>query len=510
MKNHFFLALVFLAGIALAQPETEVFLMEIETTETGVKIDNIKNVSNRAGYDNQPSFYDDNTLIYAGTRNGATDIAAMNISSSEGSWMNLPTEGGEYSPLRIPNSQNLSAVRLDPDGLQRLYKYPSSDQPSELLIKDLQVAYYAYANEYSLLASVLSDDNLDLVFVDLQKKKIDTILEGSGRSIHKIPGKEAMSYTATNEEGNMDVFQLDLDDKESYFVCQLPIGIQDHIWLNDSKLLLGSGSQLFLYDLFGNGDWKKVADLSKGKIKDISRLALSPDGTKLALAAASTTLSVSETVQSHIEPFNNRDLDAFAAVFSEDVVVSRFPADVMYTGNSNFKKNYAEYYSRTPNVIVEVVKRMVIGNTVVDEEKVTKGEKIKKQATIYTVQNEKIQSMTFIADQRVSESPELIVQKQLDAYNKRDISGFLATYSSELTIMNFPETMTYRDKTSMGASYAKFFESTPDLHAEIKNRIVIGNKVIDEEFVTMNGQSFSAIAIYQIENGLISKVTFIR
>jgi hypothetical protein len=340
----------------------------------------------------------------------------MNISSSEGSWMNLPTEGGEYSPIRIPNSKDLSAVRLDPDGLQRLYKYPVLGKPSVVLIEDLQVAYYAYANEHSFLASVLSDDNLDLVFVNLQKKKIDTLLEGSGRSIHKIPGKEAMSYTATNEEGNLDIFQLDLEDKESYFICQLPIGIQDYIWLDDSKLLLGSGSQLFLYNLYGNGDWKKVANLSEAKIKDISRLALSPDGTKLALAAVSTALRVEETVQSHIEPFNNRDLDAFAAVFLEDVVVSMYPAEQMYASNANLKKNYAKYYSRTPAVHVEVVNRIVFGNMVIDEEKVTKGANTKSQATVYEVQDEKIKSMTFIADQKVSESPEGIVQKQLDAY----------------------------------------------------------------------------------------------
>lgn len=270
-----------------AQPETEVFLMDIATSENGISVENIKNVSNSVGYDNQPSFYDNNTLMYAGTRNGATDITAIQIQSLDKYWMNPPTEGGEYSPLRIPNSKQLSAVRLDPDGLQRLYKYPTPDKPSELLIEDLQVAYYAYANKHTFLASVLSDERLDLVFVDLQKKTIDTLLQGSGRSIHKIPGKETMSYTAANEEGNLDIYQLDLEDRQSYFVCQLPIGIQDHIWLDDSKLLLGSGSQLFLYDLFGNGDWKKVADLSEAKIKDISRLALSPDGTKLALAAES-------------------------------------------------------------------------------------------------------------------------------------------------------------------------------------------------------------------------------
>ena len=58
--------------------------------------------------------------------------------------------------------------------------------------------------------------------------------------------------------------------------------------------------------------------------------------------------------------------------------------------------------------------------------------------------------------------------------------------------------------------YAPFFKSTPDLNAEIVNRIVIGNKVIDKEKVLVNGKTIYAIAIYEIQNGLISRVTFIQ
>ena len=76
-----------------------------------------------------------------------------------------------------------------------------------------------------------------------------------------------------------------MDSRESFFVCQLPIGIQDYAWLNDSQIIIGSGNKIFLYDTFSNEEWKQVADLSDYKIKDITRLAVSPDGTKLALVA---------------------------------------------------------------------------------------------------------------------------------------------------------------------------------------------------------------------------------
>ncbi|NNK72657.1 MAG: SnoaL-like domain-containing protein [Flavobacteriaceae bacterium] len=105
---------------------------------------------------------------------------------------------------------------------------------------------------------------------------------------------------------------------------------------------------------------------------------------------------------------------------------------------------------------------------------------------------------------------EKIVQIQLDAYNKRDIDAFMATYSDDIKLYNYPEKLRTDGKTAMRQSYDEFFKRTPDLKASIHKRIVLGNKVIDEEHVTINGQLYRAVAIYEIEDGLIKKVTFIQ
>ena len=55
----------------------------------------------------------------------------------------------------------------------------------------------------------------------------------------------------------------------------------------------------------------------------------------------------------------------------------------------------------------------------------------------------------------------------------------------------------------------EFVRPSPANNA-IKNRIVIGNKVIDEEYLTVNSNNFSAVAIYEVADGEISKVTFVR
>lgn len=287
MKNYFYSILfLFFSGFVIAQPSTEVYVMDLKFDYNIFEISNFENISNNKGYDNQPSFYSNDIIAYARNNEKATDIALYSLSGKEIIWQNNQTNGGEYSPTKIPNSKHIAAVRLDSSGLQRLYKYHYKTKESSLLINDLQVAYYAFYNHKTLVASVLSGSNLDLVVSNFTKNKVDTILTKVGRSIHKVPNtKNTMSYTVVNEEKNMDIYQLDMDSLESFFVAQLPIGIQDHIWLDEATMLIGSNDKLYLLDLFGNGDWKLVADLSNHHIKEISRLAISPDKSKLAIVA---------------------------------------------------------------------------------------------------------------------------------------------------------------------------------------------------------------------------------
>ncbi len=267
-----------------AQGESEIYLVDIDFTIDGFSFQNVRNISNNPGYDNQPYFRNDDLLLYARNNKEQTDIAQFSLSSNTFQWQNEATEGGEYSPQPIPDSSDLAAVRLDPDGKQRLYRYNSKGKSTEL-IPDLEVAYYTFVDSQTMVASILSDGSLDLVVHHFDKNSTFTLLKKSGRSIHVIPNSKAASYTAVNEEGNLDIYQLDRDSLESYFICQLPNGIQDHIWWEDYKIFIGSGAKLLVYDLYGKGDWKEIADFSAYEVQNITRLAMSPDKKHLAFVA---------------------------------------------------------------------------------------------------------------------------------------------------------------------------------------------------------------------------------
>lgn len=111
---------------------------------------------------------------------------------------------------------------------------------------------------------------------------------------------------------------------------------------------------------------------------------------------------------------------------------------------------------------------------------------------------------------RTASAAEAIVQTQVDAYNRRDLEAFLATYAEDAEAFTFPNTPIGAGKKSFRDIYGGLFRETPDLAVVISNRIVQGNFVIDEEQVNAGGKKVKATAIYQVEAGKIRRVWFLE
>ncbi|MEZ4992518.1 MAG: amidohydrolase family protein [Saprospiraceae bacterium] len=114
-------------------------------------------------------------------------------------------------------------------------------------------------------------------------------------------------------------------------------------------------------------------------------------------------------------------------------------------------------------------------------------------------------------DTMLTETPEYLVQQQLNGYNARNIEAFLAPYSEEVELYNFPDILIGKGKDNIRPNYQNMFNQIPELHCKLMNRTILGNTVIDQEYVTgfPNGNALEAIAIYKIENHKIAKVYFI-
>jgi len=118
--------------------------------------------------------------------------------------------------------------------------------------------------------------------------------------------------------------------------------------------------------------------------------------------------------------------------------------------------------------------------------------------------------VVFNPDELLKDTPEDLAQRQLNAYNFRNIDGFLEPYAEDVEVYTFPNTLLFEGKEMMRKGYTPMFENTPNLHCELVNRIVQGNTVMDHERVQMGNKIVEAVAIYQIEDNKIKKVYFIK
>jgi len=131
---------------------------------------------------------------------------------------------------------------------------------------------------------------------------------------------------------------------------------------------------------------------------------------------------------------------------------------------------------------------------------------IENLSNINTVINK---GVVFSPDEILKDTPEDLAQRQLNAYNFRNIEAFLEPYAEDVEVYMYPDKLLYKGKETMRGKYASMFENTPYLHCELKERIVQGNVVIDKERVQFGDKIIEAVAIYHIEKQKIKKVYFI-
>lgn len=107
--------------------------------------------------------------------------------------------------------------------------------------------------------------------------------------------------------------------------------------------------------------------------------------------------------------------------------------------------------------------------------------------------------------------PESFAQRQLEAYNARDLAGFIREYTEDVVVYRLPDTKpAIVGREALAAFYRDNRFNLPDLHAKLVNRMVFGNKVIDQESVTgVPGAPLEVAAIYEVTERGISRVWFV-
>lgn len=105
-----------------------------------------------------------------------------------------------------------------------------------------------------------------------------------------------------------------------------------------------------------------------------------------------------------------------------------------------------------------------------------------------------------------------VAQAQLEAYNAQDLDGHCACFADNIVVADLNGAVTISGIAAYRAKYEQVFADFPQNHAELLNRIVVGNNVIDHERVkrSPDADPFEVAAIYTIADAKIVRVDFVK
>ncbi len=297
-------------------PDTEIYLASLLTKDGNVVVGPPVNITRSPGYDNQPSFTPDGKqILFASVRRGpatardnpkasgaaspATDIYRYDIDDRHISRVTNTPEG-EFSPAVMPDGRNISVVRVEADGTQRLWRIDASANRAEssavLLPEVKRVGYYAWIDAATVALFILGENGKPstLQVADTRTGGLQSIAADIGRSIQRMPSG-TISFIQRSHESSIasavtlhQVFKKPgataFDDGQ---LVALPQGATDPyvVWMPDGAALVALNSTLYRWRP-GEPDWTPVANLAAFGLADVTRLAVSPQGDRIAIVAS--------------------------------------------------------------------------------------------------------------------------------------------------------------------------------------------------------------------------------
>jgi hypothetical protein len=283
------------AGLVAAQPgvprtsppapSSEIFLVPLTGKGAALAAGAPRNITNRDGYDNQPAFsHDGRALFYTSTRDDAqADIYRFDVAGSRSVRVTRTAPESEYSAFPTPDGYALTVIRVERDSTQRLWRVPldgSTEQP--LFPETKPVGYFAQPTDSTWVLFVLGTP-ITLHYGAKGTGPTEVVARNIGRSLHRIPGTSLVSLV---QKGTPPWQLMAFNPVARTFTALVPLppGSEDVAWTDGRTVLVGSGSKLLRWSR-GDRGWTELADYTGSGLRNITRLAVSPDGSLLAIVA---------------------------------------------------------------------------------------------------------------------------------------------------------------------------------------------------------------------------------
>lgn len=277
-----------LALAAQQPPSTDIWVVPLASASGRRTVGAPRNVTARAGYDNQPAWSTRGDVIYFSSArgDGQNDIWSIDVASGRQTRVTTTAPESEYSPTMMPDGSGISVIRVERDSAQRLWRIPLDGSASSVILANIKpVGYHAWGNATSLALFVLGSPN-SLQIADVDSGTATVAALRIGRSLSKVPGANAVSYVDKSIDQEWWITRYDFATAVMTRVAQTLPGVEDYAWAPDGTLLCGKDGLIFQWL---RSSWVQIADLTEAGVRNITRMAVSPRGDALAFAAADKT-----------------------------------------------------------------------------------------------------------------------------------------------------------------------------------------------------------------------------
>jgi hypothetical protein len=268
-----------------AQGGTDIWVVELTGSGSALEFGRPRNVTNRAGYDNQPQFSPDGrSLLYTRIEtSGRADSWRVAISNGESVRLTNTEVEQEYSPTPMPDGSGFSAIVVEADSTQRLWSYDWAGTPRRPIVPALApVGYHVWVGSSVLGAFVLNNPAPNsLVLMHPLTDRVDTLARGIERAFARVPGRDAFTFVQRTDSSTL-VSEVDVRTSTVRLVMSGPRGLEYHVWLPDGSMLITGQGQIWRWH---ENRLISFVDLRAMGIAGVSRIALSPDGKMLAFVA---------------------------------------------------------------------------------------------------------------------------------------------------------------------------------------------------------------------------------
>lgn len=286
---------VLFCGLSLSlsgQAPTELWMFNLEKNHEGfhsLTTPRFLSAFNPLGYTNQPWFTPKSELLLSISKIGDDQHDIFQVNFSEKTVRQMTnTSVNEFSPRYTPDNESLSVlVQVPGDSIdQQVCRVPLSDGKYTSLtpgIKD--VGYYAWLDKDHLALYRLAGDDNHLMLYDLNEQRSKRITSSVGRTLVSDQ-RGGILYIHKFDPDYWYLKRYNSTTMTIDILAETPGKSEDFAVTPDGVCIMGVGSKLFSLPLNGGKEWRSIGDLSSLGINQITRLAISPDGTKIVMVVA--------------------------------------------------------------------------------------------------------------------------------------------------------------------------------------------------------------------------------